>query len=129
MKALSLTQPWASLIIDGRKKIETRSWPVNYRGEFAIHAARSVDREACAHFGYDPDAIPRGAVIGIATLADCFRFTAVNIRQFSAEELSYGDFTPGRYGFRLEKIRICPPIPCRGSLGLWEWNALGGPKA
>jgi hypothetical protein len=119
MKALSFTQPWASLVIDGRKKIETRSWPTNFRGEIAIHAAKSIDADACVNFSYNPDTIVRGAIIGIATLTECFRFTAANIKEFSDAELSYGDFTPGRYGFRLERVRTCLPIPCRGSLGLW----------
>ena len=123
MKALSLTQPYASLIIDRRKKIETRSWGTQYRGELAIHAAKSIDRDACVNFGYNPDTIVRGAIIGIAELTECFRFLsfAFTSKEFSDEEISYGDFTPGRYGFRLERVRTCPPIPCRGSLGLWEW--------
>ncbi len=46
MKALTLTQPWATLVAIGAKKIETRSWPTNYRGPLAIHAAKRFPEEA-----------------------------------------------------------------------------------
>jgi|ERR1035437_3790402 hypothetical protein len=40
MKALTLYEPWASLISIGAKTIETRSWSTSYRGPLAIHAAK-----------------------------------------------------------------------------------------
>jgi len=40
MKAITLWQPWASLIACGAKKYETRSWYTNYRGKIAIHASK-----------------------------------------------------------------------------------------
>lgn len=42
MKALTITQPWASLIAIGAKRFETRSWSTNYRGPIAIHAAKGL---------------------------------------------------------------------------------------
>ena len=45
MRAVSLWQPWASLIADGRKKVETRHWPMHYRGPLAIHATQRVEKE------------------------------------------------------------------------------------
>src|SRR5579885_2158306 len=68
MKALSLWQPWASLMADGRKKIETRHWrpPAWLLGQpLAIHATMRVDSDACEDFGYDPLTIPRGCVVAI----------------------------------------------------------------
>ncbi len=50
MKALSLTQPWASLVAIGAKEIETRSWSTKHRGWLAIHAAKAMPgwaREIC----------------------------------------------------------------------------------
>lgn len=47
MKALSLTQPWASLVAIGAKRIETRSWSTSYRGLVAIHASKRFPDEAC----------------------------------------------------------------------------------
>jgi hypothetical protein len=85
LKALSLTQPWATLSVYGLKKIETRSWPTRYRGEFAIHAAKTFPRWAKDIWHYDPffqnglhsigvnsvDELPTGAIIGTAVLSMC----------------------------------------------------------
>lgn len=46
MKVLTIRQPWASLIIEGYKMFEFRSWKTNYRGEILIHAGQGVDRDA-----------------------------------------------------------------------------------
>lgn len=46
MKVLTIKQPWASLIIEGYKRFEFRSWKTNYRGELLIHAGKSIDKEA-----------------------------------------------------------------------------------
>lgn len=117
MKAISLWQPWASLIADGRKTIETRPRPWNHKGLVAIHAAKHVDVAACLQFGYDPDTIPRGAVVAIAQMDGC--------RQFAPNEScadAYGDFTAGRYGYFLHSVRkLTPTIPAKGKQGIWLW--------
>ena len=41
MKAISIHQPWASLIAFGEKRFETRSWKTDYRGPLLIHASRT----------------------------------------------------------------------------------------
>jgi activating signal cointegrator 1 len=118
MKALSLHQPWASLIADGRKKIETRDWELLHRGPLAIHAAQKIDKEACAQFGYDPDTIPRGAVVCVVTVISCVRFP-----NHLVEPDRYGDFSAGRYGFLLKLTeKFEQPIPARGYQGLWYWR-------
>lgn len=94
MRALTLTQPWASLVAIGAKKIETRSWPTRYRGPLAIHASARFPRscqDLCAkppflgplagtyrqnragQFYLDEwlKNIPLGAVVAVATLVDC----------------------------------------------------------
>lgn len=120
MKALSLWQPWASLIADKRKPWETRGWEISYRGPLAIHAAKKVIREACIEFGYDPKTIPTGAVLCTATLADCVQFPSP-----MAVPDPYGDFTPGRYGFLLKDIEVlAKPIPAIGHQGLWNFDGL-----
>lgn len=97
MKALSLLQPWATLIDVGAKTIETRSWPTSYRGLVAIHASKGFPgecRELCedepfrgalirgglpcesrapgAYFVVADD-IPRGVVLCICRVVDCRR--------------------------------------------------------
>lgn len=117
MKAITLIQPWASLIVDGRKKIETRPWSASYRGPIAIHAGKKIDREACRRFGYDPETIATGAVLGKAWLRTCVRFPDAE-----APPDTYGDFSAGRFGFILDTIIKFPePIEARGSLNIWNW--------
>jgi hypothetical protein len=85
MKALSIIQPWASLVAVGAKKIETRSWATNYRGPLAIHASKRhfdtrayFDRELhlfAEALGlpdiYSFDKLPCGAVVATCKLVDC----------------------------------------------------------
>lgn len=82
MKAISLWQPWASLIAGGHKAIETRSWTTTYRGPLAIHATRKtspVIRETCQHWPFSLyigdlyDHLPRGCVLATAYLYDCIK--------------------------------------------------------
>ena len=46
MKGLTIKEPWATLIIEGYKKYEFRSWKTKYRGEILIHAGAGIDKEA-----------------------------------------------------------------------------------
>lgn len=129
MKAITLFQPWASLIMDGRKTIETRSWKTNYRGVLAIHAGRICDTEACQEAGYGPDTILRRAILGVVELYDVFRFTPENTRDISEEEKRWGNFYPGRYGFRFRLLQHFdqPITGIRGSWQLWACEALVNP--
>ncbi len=121
MRTLSLWQPWASLIYDERKKVETRHWEMLHRGPLAIHAAMKVDREACEEFGYNWQTIPRGSILCIADVAKCVRFP-----HELAPPDEYGDFEEGRFGIlipRLLKKFPLPGIPVKGHQGIWYWNA------
>lgn len=115
-KTITLDQPWASLIADNRKPVETRPRPWNYDGYIAIHAGKKVDREACIRFGYDPDTIVTGAVVCVAEKVGCVRFPDLHV---TPDE--YGDYTAGRYGYPLRKIVVFDPIPARGKQGIWNW--------
>jgi hypothetical protein len=117
MKALTLIQPWATLIIDGCKTIETRSWSTKVRGTIAIHAGKKVDREAAIKFGYNPDKLPTGCVIGIVDIIGCVQFDNKTTPD------PYGDFMPGRFGFVLDNPRSFQyPVDERGALGFWNWD-------
>jgi hypothetical protein len=123
MKALTLWQPWASLIADGRKTIETRPRPWYFRGLVAIHAGLKVDREACVRFGYDPDTIPRGCIVAVARKGDCVQFPSA-----LAPEDEYGNFAAGRYGYLLPVIfKLKEPIKASGMQGFWNWETDGLP--
>lgn len=126
LKALSLTQPWASAVILGNKKIETRSWRTNYTGTIAIHAAKGFPKwarefaETERAFGRIPGRLPFGAIIGIVTVNGCQR-TEDTAPYISGLERLYGDYSPGRWAWLLTEISpFDDPIPCKGALSLWD---------
>lgn len=149
MKALTLTQPWATLVAIGGKRIETRSWKTDYRGPLAIHAAKGwtkevVDlamrrepfRSVLTAAGYPLfSLLPRGCVVATCELVDC-RTTDLLTDRTAAytdgpgrswplddQERAFGDFTPGRYAWLLANVQPLPkPVPARGALSLRDWN-------
>ena len=143
MKAITILEPWASLIPLGQKNIETRSWGTKYRGPIAIHAAKSIKAwhlnlawEEPFYSALAPqhnmiDGKPsihyhRGCIIGVAYLVDCPLMTAEKIAEwrdiYGPNEIAFGHFEPGRYGWILANARPIEPVPVKGRLGLWEWN-------
>ena len=130
MKALSLTQPWAQLIVSGAKKYETRSWTTSYRGPLYIHAAkrfpayaRDYALEVYRNAAVLPD-FPLGAIIGRAILKNIYRTEDI-VATLSDLERLYGDYTPGRWAWELPEAEMFEtPIPYKGSLGLFEVTLL-----
>lgn len=132
MKALSLTQPWATAIAIGIKQWETRSWAANYRGEVAIHASKgwSLADRTFAQIEYEEGRLkepcgnlPRGCVIAVATLTAC-RMTEEVVKEIGEVEEIYGDYSDGRYAFKLENVRpLKVPVICKGALGFWSVDA------
>lgn len=130
MKALSLWQPWATLVAIGAKKFETRSWSTNYRGPLAIHAALRLDEDqkllaqsshfkAClSAFGFTVKTLPLGAFVCIVDLVDVFPVEQVTP---TIIEAAFGDYTPGRFAWKLENVReLLPPKEWRGHQRLWN---------
>jgi hypothetical protein len=137
MKGISLTQPWATLVALGEKRIETRGWRTSYRGEIAIAAAKKFPAECrclCPHEPFNTalgaEILHTGQIVAIATLSECFQFDSSaegKIRNRSAAgklprfEADFGDYTAGRYGFVLDAVlRLDRPIACKGALSLWD---------
>lgn len=125
--AITLWQPWASLVAQGDKKIETRSWSTSYRGPIAIHAAkRSPDWSTFSEDSYalpEGKDWPQGAVVAIANLVDCVEMTPEFIAAQSQEERALGLWQPGRFAWVLENVRpLDPPVPAKGGQKLWQWN-------
>ncbi len=139
MKALSLWQPWASLVADGTKRVETRSWRTSHRGPIAIHAAATragwedLDEEVALLLGLKcvpPRRAPRpsdyahGAVVAIADLVHCEVMDEGLLASEDRLERLVGDWRLGRFAWFLENVRpVQAPIPARGRQGLWEWKA------
>lgn len=122
MKGLTLTQPWATAIANGWKMVETRSWRTHYQGTIAIHAAKGFPRDARAFAsdaGFNVRTLPLSSIIATAQLIGCRRTEDV-AHQLDENELSYGDYTPGRWAWFLTDIRrLSQPVPCKGALSLW----------
>lgn len=123
-----MVQPWAQLLADGRKEYETRSWaPSAYvlkpGALLAITASarmQPVDRDCAEAAGYDASTLPLGCLVAVVRYLGAFRTEALDV---SAEENSYGDFTPGRWAWRVELVRKAMVYQrCRGRLGLWEYE-------
>ena len=151
MKALSLTQPWASLVAIGAKRIETRSWSTSYRGRVAIHASKGFPRDAKELMWQEPFLgclreagivrfniflgiagegeanMPVGAVIATAAISDVWRINRPGDAErwgLSKQEIAFGDYSVGRYAWFLRDIEpLAEPIPAKGSLGLWAWDS------
>lgn len=115
MKALSVRQPWAWLIVYRHKPVENRDWPTSFRGQFLVHAGQRFDQA-----GYElvrdcypeiqmpaPAEFPTGGIVGAASITDCVTY------------LKSSWFT-GRYGFLLDDAQPLPFVPYRGQLGFFN---------
>lgn len=118
MKALSLKQPFAELILQGRKKIELRKWNTHFRGEFLIHASKIPDAKAMKKFGFDN--LPTGMILGKAELVEVKHYkNKEELRKDKNLHLAEGDW--GEYGFVLKNVeRFEKPKPTKGKLGFWK---------
>lgn len=127
MKAITIKQPFASLITAGLKEYEFRTWKTAYRGELLIHAGKSVDAEAMKRFAGYGLAFPVGCIIAKATLTECVRVTEdfrEELRRKNAPV--YAGTTEAAnwegYGFKLENVQRLEPVYVNGMLGLWEYD-------
>lgn len=121
MKALSVRQPWAWLIVNGWKNVENRTWATKVRGRILIHAAKGMTRgdyEACLLFIASMGmAVPvpsfndldRGGIVGETTILDCVHH-------------HHSEWFTGPWGFVLDESYPHLFIPCKGALGIFECN-------
>ena len=133
MIALSIRQPWASLILKAGKDIENRCWPTKFRGRMLIHAAKSMTRaehEDAIEFavqaikaaprnagatkrttlrdlGFSFDDLQRGGIVGSVEVVDCV--TASDSPWFM-----------GEFGFVLREPKVLPFTPWKGQLGFFN---------
>ena len=114
MKALSIRQHWAWLIVRGYKDIENRTWPTSIRGKFLVHAPRKFDEKGYwwvkAETGIglpEPHEFDIGGIIGVSEIVDCV--TRSNSFWFS-----------GPYGFVLKDSSPLPFVPLPGRLGFFD---------
>lgn len=126
MKAITLWQPWASLMALGQKKIETRSWKTSYRGPLLIHAAKKVIgwpsiiiQDVFDGIAFQPSDLPRGSILCKVDLVDCRKIFLHN--RPSYPERALGDYTPGRYMWITQNVNVFENhIPLRGRQGIFN---------
>ncbi len=119
MKVLSIKQPWAELILQGKKKIEIRKWNTRFRGVFLIHSSRKPDKEAMKKFGFRN--LPCGFILGKAKLVYVKHYK--NDEEFEKDkELHLADKKFGNYGFVLDCVEKVKKIKIAGKRGFWEFN-------
>ena len=127
MKCITLKQPFASLIANGYKRIEFRSWKSSYRGDLLIHAGSDVDKEAMKRFEYLNLDYPQGAIIAKVKMVDCIEITDKVKEELKKEDPivykgAINHQGENEYGFVLEDIEKIDPIPTKGKLGLWNYK-------
>ena len=125
MKVISIQEPYGSLILKGHKKIETRSWKTNYRGELYIHTSSKVFNNPIVDNAYkyiDKKELIFGSIICKCKLVDCIEMTEDFIKTIDPKELELGVYEVGRYAWILEDIEVIKPIKTRGKLNIWEYK-------
>lgn len=124
MKVISIRQPWASLIINGYKGYEFRSWRTKFRGKVLIHASNKIEKEYLERFKELNLEYPTSAILGSVEITDCVSVTKEFEDKLILEnELVYGA-SKGRagYGFKVENpIKFDEVIPANGELGFWDY--------
>lgn len=115
MRALSIKQPWASLIISGRKTLEVRSWSTQYRGPIIVCASASPDRDRGRDYLTGNECL--GHAIGIVEL--------VGVREGRPEDIGAALVDPtGLLVWELARPTPIHPIRVVGKLGLWRPDSL-----
>lgn len=140
MRAISVWQPYASLLAVGAKKVETRHWPAHAGmvGErVAIHASKTsrdldiahgglfkqhLDRAADAgRLALVDNELPLGYILATARLSSCDTMGADFAQQFTETEITFGWFAPERYAWVFDDLDTFPePIPWRGAQGVFR---------
>ena len=119
MKALSLKQPWAELILQGRKTVETRKWKTAFSGQFLIHSSLVPDAKNMALFGFAE--LPTGCIVGTAEITDVIEYPTME--SFNNDEGRHcahvTAYPKKRYGFVLANVRRIMPIPYKGQLNFF----------
>lgn len=117
--ALSIRQPWAELILQGRKTIEIRTWDTDYRGPLWLHTGKFTDPHLDQRFGINNPT--RGAFVGRFTLDSISPIDATRWQTWRNEHLDPGRYEPGMLAWFLSSPqRLTSPLPAAGKLKLYE---------
>ena len=119
MKVLSIKEPWATLIVEGYKNYEFRSWKTTYRGKILIHASKKVDKDMLARFKNYNISINEGFIIDCILVTKEFKDKLIEIDSTIYERSNHTE----KYAWELRNIKKYEEaIPAKGYLGLWNYE-------
>ncbi len=123
MKCLSISQPFADLVISGKKNIELRSWNTNYRGEFLVHAPSKIRIDDSKRLKIKKKFVT-GAIIGKAKIYDVKKYnSAKEIKLDQKFHFASKKFQNKTFGFLLKNAKpLRISVPWKGQLGFFDVN-------
>lgn len=123
MKCLSISQPFADLVISGKKSIELRSWNTNFRGEFLVHAPLKIRIDDAKRLKINKKFVT-GSIIGKAQIYGVKKYNSVKeITLDQKLHFSTKKFQAKTFGFLLKNAKpLRIPIPWKGQLGIFDVN-------
>ena len=122
MKVLTLRQPWATLVAEGIKKYEFRSWKTKYRGKILIHAGTGIDKDDMKKYENMNLEFPSRRIIAVVEIEDCLELDEdLNKKIISENNIAYGHKIRTGYAWKLKNIKkIDYDKEVNGQLGLWN---------
>ena len=134
MKALTISQPYASLISSGEKFVENRTWETKYRGPLAIHAGKGTQYMTAAEMV--AEGLPTGQIIATGDLQACVElewsrkiyeerigWDLVDLPSWlTLPELLMHEYTEGPWCWIITNVQKIEPVVIAGKLGLWNWE-------
>lgn len=124
MKVLTLKQPWATLVAEGIKKYEFRSWKTNYRGKVLIHAGVGIDKKEMDKFKELNLSYPSKRIIAVVEIEDCLELNdKLNKKIVAENNIVYGNKYRNGYAWKLSNIKkLDIDKNIKGQLGLWNYD-------
>lgn len=122
MKVLTLRQPWATLVAEGVKKYEFRSWKTKYRGKVLIHAGAGIDKEDMKKYKDLNLDFPSRRIIAVVEIEDCLELDEdLNKKIINEKNIAYGDKIRTGFAWKLNNVKkINYDKEINGQLGLWN---------
>ncbi|MDD4809543.1 MAG: ASCH domain-containing protein [Bacilli bacterium] len=122
MKVITLKQPWATLIAEGYKKYEFRSWDTNYRSEILIHAGKGVDKAYLKKYEHLNLTYPTARIVAKVSIVDTIKLNQTTNDQINKEnELIYGNYKREGYAWKIDNVvKINSNKEIKGKLSIWN---------
>lgn len=122
LKVLTLRQPWATLVAEGIKKYEFRSWKTKYRGKILIHAGTGIDKDDMKKFEGMNLKFPSRRIIAVVEIEDCLELDEqLNKKIIAEKNVAYGNKIRTGYAWKLKNVKkVDYDKVVNGQLGLWN---------